>query len=681
MRGGSSATTPGARSRSSAWSRRMNYSSVRGSSRTSSGGSGLSIGHDGRDAIPSTAMSGLDAPRPRDPARRGRARRPHSCSCTAAARARRTSPACSRCSTRERRFVGACPRGPLQLPPVGFHWYAVRAHRLSRTPTRSRPPTRALGDWLDALAEHTGVPPERHRPRRLLAGHRDGLGARPRPRPPAPGRASSAISGFVPTVEGFEARPRAAGRPAGGDRARDRGSGHRRSSSGAPRASSATEAGAEVLYRERPGRALHRPARGAGARRPGCRSAGRRRRCRDELPPPAADDGRRLPARRRVSKVIALVAAARLHAPPDARRLRHRRAAADDDHPGLDRRCAWASARRSCASTSSTPTPSAGARSRARRPASCSPSRRSLAGAVAIFAGPLSDSLLGSSQPGGHARDRARPVGVHEPRARLRAAAGGGARAGLRARVADQRRAHGRADGLARRRARRGRARPAGSATTSPRRSCCSACGGCCATRSASASGGSTAASSARCCASACRPCPPRSRSSRSSSSTGCGCTASRARRRPACTRCRSSSRASSCSRCARSSTRGRRWRTRSPTTPRPAASTRASRPTTCCSPGVVVAGLALLGPLAGADVRGAGVLRRARGAAVGRARLGAVRPVPRPGGDGRARAGHGAQLPGRAVRAGRRTSRCWRCSSGRSGSRAPASPWSAPTW
>jgi predicted esterase len=26
----------------------------------------------------------------------------------------------------QRRFVGACPRGPLELPPMGFHWYAVR---------------------------------------------------------------------------------------------------------------------------------------------------------------------------------------------------------------------------------------------------------------------------------------------------------------------------------------------------------------------------------------------------------------------------------------------------------------------------------------------------------------------------------------------------------------------------
>ena len=64
----------------------------------------------------------------------------------------------------------------------------------------------------------------------------------------------------------------------------------------------------------------------------------------------------------------------------------------------------------------------------------------------------------------------------------------------------------------------------------------------------------------------------------------------------PACTRSRSSSPGSSSSPCARSSTRGRRSRTRSRTTPRRRASTPASRPTTCCSPALVVAGLALLG-------------------------------------------------------------------------------------
>ena len=83
---------------------------------------------------------------------------------------------------------------------------------------------------------------------------------------------------------------------------------------------------------------------------------------------------------------------------------------------------------------------------------------------------------------GDHAPRRARPVGVHEPRDRLRAAARGGAPAHVPARVAGERRRDGR-------RSRScwssssTRARAATSpATTSARRSCCSACGGRCAT-------------------------------------------------------------------------------------------------------------------------------------------------------------------------------------------------------
>jgi phospholipase/carboxylesterase len=60
----------------------------------------------------------------------------------------------------ERRFVGACPRGPLELPPMGFHWYAVR--RIGYPdPATFRASYALLGEWLEALAEHIGVPPER----------------------------------------------------------------------------------------------------------------------------------------------------------------------------------------------------------------------------------------------------------------------------------------------------------------------------------------------------------------------------------------------------------------------------------------------------------------------------------------------------------------------------------------
>jgi len=101
----------------------------------------------------------------------------------------------------ERRFVGACPRGPLELPPVGFHWYAVPRVGFP-DPDTFRASYAALGDWLDALAAHTGVAPERT----ILGGFSQGtvmawaLGLGPdRPRPGG----ILAISGFVPTVEGW----------------------------------------------------------------------------------------------------------------------------------------------------------------------------------------------------------------------------------------------------------------------------------------------------------------------------------------------------------------------------------------------------------------------------------------------------------------------------------------------
>ena len=68
---------------------------------------------------------------------------------------------------------------------------------------------------------------------------------------------------------------------------------------------------------------------------------------------------------------------------------------------------------------------------------------------------------------------------------------------------------------------------------------------------------------------------------------------------------------------------------------------------------GLVVAGLALLGRWVVRDLRRARVLRGARGAAVGRARLGALRAVPGAGGDGRACAGDRPQRARRAVRPG----------------------------
>jgi phospholipase/carboxylesterase len=102
----------------------------------------------------------------------------------------------------DRRLVGACPRGPLQLPPIGNHWYAVPRVGYPDPETFTATYER-LGGWLDALAEHIGVPPEQT----VIGGFSQGavmawamgLG-KGRPRPAG----ILAMSGFIPTVPGFE---------------------------------------------------------------------------------------------------------------------------------------------------------------------------------------------------------------------------------------------------------------------------------------------------------------------------------------------------------------------------------------------------------------------------------------------------------------------------------------------
>ena len=103
---------------------------------------------------------------------------------------------------RDRRLVGATPRGPLSLPPGGAHWYAVR--RIGYPdPDTFHSTWDLLTSWLDGFLEEQGVPPERT----VLGGFSQGtvmsyalgLGAgRPRP------AGIMALSGFIPTVEGFE---------------------------------------------------------------------------------------------------------------------------------------------------------------------------------------------------------------------------------------------------------------------------------------------------------------------------------------------------------------------------------------------------------------------------------------------------------------------------------------------
>jgi phospholipase/carboxylesterase len=101
-----------------------------------------------------------------------------------------------------RRLVGATPRGPLALPPGGAHWYVVREIGYPDRDTFAAAYEAASG-WLDSFSAETGVPPGRT----VLGGFSQGavmtyalgLGqGRPRPAGILP------LSGFVPTVEGFE---------------------------------------------------------------------------------------------------------------------------------------------------------------------------------------------------------------------------------------------------------------------------------------------------------------------------------------------------------------------------------------------------------------------------------------------------------------------------------------------
>jgi phospholipase/carboxylesterase len=98
----------------------------------------------------------------------------------------------------ERRLVGITPGGPLALPPGGRHWYAL--HEIGYPdPATFRRTYAELAEWLDSL----DLPWERT----ILGGFSQGavmshalaLGAgRPRP------AGVIALSGFVPTVPGFE---------------------------------------------------------------------------------------------------------------------------------------------------------------------------------------------------------------------------------------------------------------------------------------------------------------------------------------------------------------------------------------------------------------------------------------------------------------------------------------------
>jgi phospholipase/carboxylesterase len=98
----------------------------------------------------------------------------------------------------QRRLLGLTPRGPLALPPGGAHWYAFQQVGYP-DPATFFETYGAVSDWLGGL----GFEPERT----IVGGFSQGavmtyavgLGSgRPRP------AALAALSGFIPTVPGFE---------------------------------------------------------------------------------------------------------------------------------------------------------------------------------------------------------------------------------------------------------------------------------------------------------------------------------------------------------------------------------------------------------------------------------------------------------------------------------------------
>jgi phospholipase/carboxylesterase len=102
-----------------------------------------------------------------------------------------------------RRLVGIAPRGLLTFAGLpGAHWYEVaRVGYPSKATFLST--AEALEDWLDAIPENFGVPIERT----VLGGFSQGAvmsyamglhAGRSRP------RALLTLSGFIPTVEGFD---------------------------------------------------------------------------------------------------------------------------------------------------------------------------------------------------------------------------------------------------------------------------------------------------------------------------------------------------------------------------------------------------------------------------------------------------------------------------------------------
>jgi phospholipase/carboxylesterase len=105
----------------------------------------------------------------------------------------------------QKRLVGLAPRGPLALPPGGAHWYVVREIGFPDRETFLATFAEAA-DWLDGALAEVEIPLERA----AIGGFSQGavmsyaLGlAASRPRPAG----ILAMSGFIPTVDGFELDP------------------------------------------------------------------------------------------------------------------------------------------------------------------------------------------------------------------------------------------------------------------------------------------------------------------------------------------------------------------------------------------------------------------------------------------------------------------------------------------
>jgi phospholipase/carboxylesterase len=100
------------------------------------------------------------------------------------------------------RLLGVTPRGPLALPPGGAHWYALQQVGYPDRDTFLAT-YEEVGSWLDGFLGEHGISHDAT----VLGGFSQGAAmaysfslGRGRPRPAA----LIALSGFIPTVEGFE---------------------------------------------------------------------------------------------------------------------------------------------------------------------------------------------------------------------------------------------------------------------------------------------------------------------------------------------------------------------------------------------------------------------------------------------------------------------------------------------